>query len=115
MERFIVADDLVDRRAIPHGEWRTIVADPPWQYGAWGKNSGKGCRGDFSGRGDVIVEMPYPTMTVQQIAMLNVSACTADDCDLYLWTTQKYLPDAFKVLAAWGFKYCQTLTWCKTP
>ena len=105
----------LDRLVIPHGGFRTIVADPPWKYGPWGKNSGKGCRGDFSGRKDVIVEMPYPTMTVQDIGALNVSDCAADDCDLYLWTTQKYLPDAFKVLAAWGFKYCQTLTWCKTP
>ena len=22
---------LVDRRVIPHGDWKTIVADPPWQ------------------------------------------------------------------------------------
>lgn len=59
--------------------------------------------------------MPYPTMSVDEICALKVGELAADDCDLYLWTTQKYLPDAFKVLAAWGFKYCQTLTWCKTP
>ena len=37
------------------------------------------------------------------------------NCDLYLWTTQKYLPAAFKIILFWGFKYCQTLTWCKEP
>jgi len=54
-------------------------------------------------------------MTVQDIAALPVAGCAADDCDLYLWTTQKYLPDAFNVMQAWGFRYCQTLTWCKAP
>jgi N6-adenosine-specific RNA methylase IME4 len=54
-------------------------------------------------------------MTVSDIAALPVAGCAADDCDLYLWTTQKYLPDAFNVMQAWGFRYCQTLTWCKCP
>jgi N6-adenosine-specific RNA methylase IME4 len=54
-------------------------------------------------------------MTVQDITALPVAGCAAEDCDLYLWTTQKYLPDAFGVMQAWGFRYCQTLTWCKTP
>jgi len=59
--------------------------------------------------------MPYPTMTLEQIKALPVATLAAEDCELYLWTTQKYLPDAFGVLDAWGFRYCQTLTWCKTP
>lgn len=54
-------------------------------------------------------------MTTEEIKALPVAKLAAEDCDLYLWTTQKYLPDAFGVLAAWGFRYCQTLTWCKTP
>jgi len=54
-------------------------------------------------------------MTVEEIKALPVAKLAAENCDLYLWTTQKYLPDAFGVLDAWGFRYCQTLTWCKTP
>ena len=99
----------LDRLVIPHGGFRTIVADPPWKYGAWGKatpESRPNCK---------IYEMPYQTMSVDAICAMKVGELAADDCDLYLWTTQKYLPDAFRVLAAWGFKYCQTLTWCKAP
>ena len=59
--------------------------------------------------------MPYETMSVEEIKALNVGRLADENCELYLWTTQKYLPDAFEVLNAWGFKYCQTLTWCKTP
>lgn len=96
-------------------KYKIIYADPPWKYGVWGKNSGKGSRGDFSGRGDVIVPLPYPHLEVSEIKNLRVADIADENCDLYLWVTQKYLPQAFEVLSAWGFKYCQTLTWCKTP
>jgi N6-adenosine-specific RNA methylase IME4 len=99
----------LERLVIPHGGFRTIVADPPWKYGAWGKATPEH-RPNGKDRA-----MPYPTMSVDEICAMKVGELAADDCDLYLWTTQKYLPDAFSVLAAWGFKYCQTLTWCKAP
>jgi len=59
--------------------------------------------------------MPYEQMTVDEIKALPVGNLADENCDLYLWTTQKYLPDSFGVLEAWGFRYCQTLTWCKAP
>jgi N6-adenosine-specific RNA methylase IME4 len=59
--------------------------------------------------------MPYQTMTVQAITELRVCNLAGADCDLYLWTTQRYLRDAFCVLESWGFRYCQILTWCKAP
>ncbi len=91
--------------------FKTIVADPPWKYGAWGKAS----KPNYNGHIPAVSRMPYATMSVDEIAALPVSELAADDCDIYLWTTQKYLPDTFGVLEAWGFRYCQTLTWCKTP
>jgi N6-adenosine-specific RNA methylase IME4 len=54
-------------------------------------------------------------MTVAAIAALDVSSLAEDDAHLYLWTTNRYLPDAFSVVESWGFRYCQTLVWCKTP
>lgn len=100
------------RLVIPAGGYRTIVADPPWRYGKWGKAS-------IAPRGSTYEPqdsaMPYRTMTVAEIKTLPVGEITAPSCDLYLWTTQRYLPFAFGVLEAWGFKYCQTLTWCKKP
>ena len=94
-------------------KFKTICADPPWQYGKWGKGSDK-CA--LAGKPqNVEAPLPYPSMTVAEIAALPVAGCAADDCDLYLWTTQRYLPDAFGVMQAWGFRYCQALTWCKAP
>ena len=91
-------------------KYKTIVVDPPWQYGKWGTGSAKAQVQTTEPE-----PMPYAQMTVAQIKALPVAAIAAEDCDLYLWTTQKYLPKAFEVLKAWGFKYCQALTWCKTP
>lgn len=96
-------------------KYKTIVADPPWKYGPWGGNSGKTekCLG-FKNRTESR-PIPYPTMTIEEICGLPVATLADENCDLYLWTTQKYLRDAFSVLDAWGFKYCQTLAWCKAP
>lgn len=90
-------------------KYQVIYADPPWQYGSWGKANPK------SRPNSKVYPMPYPTMTVEQIKLLPVNTISDDSCDLYLWTTQKYMRDAFDVLQEWGFKYCQTLTWCKMP
>ena len=91
---------------MPHGGYRTIVADPPWQYGKWGAPTNR------SGQ---TYDMPYETMTVEEICDLPVASIAAESCDLYLWTTAKYLPNSFCVVESWGFRYCQTLVWCKTP
>ncbi len=101
-----IRDDLVGLSG-----FRCIVVDPPWHYGP-GYPAPKNRPNCNPG---VVKPMPYPTMTVAEIAALPVAGCAADDCDLYLWTTQKYLPDAFSVMQAWGFRYCQALTWCKVP
>jgi N6-adenosine-specific RNA methylase IME4 len=54
-------------------------------------------------------------MSVAEIAALPVESLAADDAHLYLWTTQRYLRDAFDIVDAWGFKYSATLVWAKTP
>lgn len=97
-------------------KFKTIVADPPWKYGVWGKASVaafavSGIREETNKE----IPMPYQTMSVDEICAMKVGDLADDDCELYLWTTQKYLPDSFRVVEAWGFRYCGTLTWCKTP
>jgi len=91
-------------------KYKTIVADPPWKYGKWGTGSSKALV-----QTDEAEPLPYDSMTVDEISSLPVGEISDKDCELYLWTTGKYLHDAFHVMAAWGFKYCQTLTWCKAP
>jgi N6-adenosine-specific RNA methylase IME4 len=89
-------------------KFKTIVADPPWKYGAWGTPSDRPNQTQ-------VRPMPYDTMSVDEICAMKVGDLADDDCELYLWTTQKYLPESFRVVEAWGFRYCGTLVWCKTP
>ena len=89
--------------------YSTIVVDPPWKYGKWGKAN------PLSRPNSKEYDLPYSWMSIDEIKALPIRSLANIDCELYVWTTQKYLPDTFDVIKAWGFKYCQTLTWCKTP
>ena len=89
--------------------YRTIVADPPWHYKDWPVS--RIYRGaEHDGRRTPI---KYPTMAVAEIAALRPPA--DDHAHLYLWTTNRYLRDAYDVVEAWGFRFCQILVWAKTP
>ena len=90
--------------------YRTIVADPPWDHSdGYPKRRGDGYLGGVS-----VEAIAYPTLPVNEICALPISELCATDCRLFLWTTNRYLPDAFGVLGAWGFSYRQTLVWHKT-
>lgn len=97
------------------GEYRTIVADPPWVYGKWGNPSrpARTTGGPF--KGGAAIALPYPVLTVAGITALPVRDLATPDAHLYLWTTNRYLEQAFGIVRAWGFQYAQTLVWAKTP
>jgi len=86
-------------------KYRIIYADPPWKY-LWG--------GGKDG-GHFAPEKHYLTMSTDEICALNVRALRAPTCALFLWATMPALPDAFRVMEAWGFKYktC-AFSWVKT-
>jgi hypothetical protein len=69
-------------------KYKTIVADPPWKYGTWGKASIPRSKTHIPKD----EPMPYETMSVEEIMALNVASLADKNCELYLWTTQKYLP-----------------------
>ncbi len=89
-------------------KYRTIVADPPWQYNeGWPINRGrsKGAR----------IGLPYRAMSLDEIKALPVASWVDEDAHLFVWTTNRYVIDAYSVVAAWGFRFSQLLTWCKPP
>jgi N6-adenosine-specific RNA methylase IME4 len=84
-------------------KYRTIVADPPWP---------------ISEDHPVLGDVPYETMTLDEIAALPVKKLADNrdgDASLYLWTTSTHLFDTKAIAEAWGFKYVATLVWCKPP
>ena len=93
--------------------YQTIVIDPPWRYATslpgFGKRRGDGT---WERPGSVV---PYPTLTVAEIAALPIGNLAAKDAHLYLWTTNHHLPTAFGIARAWGFTYSTALVWAKTP
>lgn len=90
-----------------HPPYRTIVADPPWAYRT---TTGITVR---TSPGTACAEDNYSTMTDAELCALPVADLAMPDAHLYLWTTNPKLPNAFSVMAAWGFVYKTTLTWVK--
>ena len=86
----------------------TIVAGPPWDYEG-------GCVALGPGHGDLRANqpLPYSGMTINEIANMPVSRLVGRHARLFLWTTNRYLPDAFGIVRSWGFTYKQTLVWHK--
>ena len=85
----------------PDGPYSVIAIDPPWQYGARAE--------DASHRG----RNQYPDMTIEEICALPVQKLAADDCVLWLWTTNAFMREAYTCLDAWGFEAKTILTWDK--
>jgi N6-adenosine-specific RNA methylase IME4 len=91
--------------------YRTIVVDPPWNHSD-GTGKGYGLTNPRRGR---ITPLPYSTLDVDEIAALPVDEIAARDAHLYLWTTNRYLRDAYDVAARWGFAVSKPIVWCKAP
>lgn len=98
--------------------FKTIVIDPPWKYEGW-----KPCSIHKLNDGRIplrlidkdVAPLPYKSMTVEQIASLPVPVIMAENCELYLWTTQRYLHSALHIVEEWGCEYKTLLTLCKMP
>jgi len=86
---------------LPTGPFRVIVADPPWQYDLRAS--------DVTHRSN----LPYPEMSIAAICAMPVGAMAADDCVLWLWTTNAHMRQSYDVLNAWGFESKTILTWGK--
>lgn len=82
----------------------TILADPPWPQPLTGK---------WKSRHKRPSKLPYPTMTVEEIAALPVDQLAAPGCHLWLWCTNGLLEAGFHVMRAWGFTYLAPIHWIK--
>jgi len=86
----------------PEGKYRTIVIDPPWD---WGDEN------DVSQMGRS--KPTYSTIPLSDLERLPIPDLSMDDCHLYLWITNRSLYKGFDLLDRWGFRYITMLTWCK--
>lgn len=92
----MIVDDL---KRVPK-KYGTIYADPPWRYSNTSTRSA--------------AERVYDgTMSVDEICALPVPELSASAAHLHLWTTNAFLPHAFKVITSWGFTYKSCFVWAK--
>ena len=68
-----------------------IYADPPWRY--------------YAKRVQGAAEHHYPTMSINELCALPVADLAAPDSALFLWATFPQLPEALRLIHAWGFVY----------
>lgn len=89
---------------LPAGKYAAILADPPWRFECWS--------------GSVVpsrvADAHYETASLDWICSLPVADLATDDCCLFLWATWPLLPDALRVIEAWGFTYkTEAFSWVK--
>src|SRR5262249_54150982 len=80
-------------------KFATIYADPPWPYANQATRSS--------------TDNHYQTMSIEDICREPVGQLAEDNAHLHLWTTNAFLPDAFRVIEAWGFEYKSCFVWVK--
>ena len=95
---------IASLRSFANGRtFRTIYADPPWQF--------------QNRTGKVAPEhrrlTRYPTMTISDIKALPVHELASICSHLYLWVPNALLPDGLEVMRSWGFEYKTNIIWEK--
>ena len=86
-------------------KYSVIVSDPPWRQSKGGK---KKARPNSSGG-----ELDYPTLSLEDILHYQKKAMelAEDDHVLFLWTIEKYLPEAEAMLKELGYKLHVRMVW----
>jgi len=81
------------------GTYEVIVIDPPWPYGTeYNKETRR-------------VASPYKELSIEELEKFKLPA--SDNCILWLWTTHKFIKDAFELIDIWKFDYKLTFVWDK--
>ena len=74
------------------GKFAVIMADPPW---------------------DIHMELPYGTMSDDEMRQLNIPALQ-DDGHIFLWVTGRAMELGRECLTLWGYERVDELIWVKT-
>lgn len=85
-----------------------LYTDPPWVQGRGGK---KAARPKSTG-----MSVPYKTMTLPEILELHRQVTTelmTPKHNVFMWTIDKYLPDAERLMAMLGYKVHARIIWDK--
>ena len=90
-------------------KYEIVYTDPPWQQGKGGK---KKARPNSSGG-----ELEYPTMSIPEIKELHKQILennTSEKHNVFMWTINKYLCEAQKMMEELGYTLHARIIWNKT-
>jgi len=94
----------------PVGLFDVIVIDPPWKYDGDKYKEQENGLPTYEPEG-FRGTAPYITMSLEEIK--NIKLPAKEDCVLWLWTTNLFLPDCYELLKEWGFELKSMVTWDK--
>lgn len=80
-------------------KYQIIYADPPWSY--YNDTTAKPDCTTIKG----MRRPPYKVMGSAEIIGLPIKKITAENCILFIWTTDYHLEKCLKVIKSWGFQY----------
>lgn len=85
------------------GGYGCVLADPPWRFRTWSQtNQAKSA------------SRHYSLMEMDEMEEIPVSSVCADDAVLLIWVVNPMLPQALRLVDAWGFKLkTVAFTWAK--
>jgi N6-adenosine-specific RNA methylase IME4 len=84
-------------------KFKTILADPPWQF--------QNRTGKIAPEHRRLTR--YGTMSLDGIKAIPVEHAAANTAHLYLWVPNALLPEGLAVMQAWGFNYKSNIVWQK--
>ena len=85
-----------------------LYTDPPWIQGRGGKKS---ARPNSTG-----INVPYDTMEIPEIIQAHWHVCRNlmnEKHNVFMWTIDKYLPDAERIMATLGYRLHARIIWDK--
>ena len=88
---------VLEGQAVLEGQYRVVLADPPWVY----RDAGATADGSLGK-----VALHYQGLSIEELCRLPVAAHTTASSVLFLWVTAPMLyetPGPREVIAAWGF------------
>jgi len=95
--------------------YKAILADPPWTFKTYShKGKGRSAEAHYDCM-DLKDLQKYLRRCEEGHAYYCGERLIADDCVLFLWTTDPMLPQALSLITDWGFTYKTTgFVWAKT-
>ena len=92
-------------RSLISKKYKTILADPPWQYN---NKTGKSAPEHKRLR-------RYSTMDMDSLKAMRpmIDDLTAEDCHLWMWCTWPMIQNGLDLMAVWGFQYKTGIPWLK--